>query len=71
MTELMIIGCFIALFILMALMVIWARRRTKGVLAVGAFLSVFAPDPALEQKIKMVEVAKESQSEEEEEGEKK
>ena len=53
----------------MAVLVIWARRRSVGVMAVGAFLSVFAPDPTLEQKVKLVEEAKVIQNEEDRQGE--
>ena len=52
-------------------LVLWARRRSKGAIAVGAFLSVLAPDPTFEQKIKLTEEAKEVQSEEDREGESK
>ena len=38
-------------------------------LAIGAFMSVFSPDPTFEQNIKLVEEAKEIQSEEDEKGE--
>jgi hypothetical protein len=47
----------------------WARRRSKGALAAGALLSLFAPDPTLERNIRMAEEAKQVQMEEDEEGE--
>jgi len=53
----------------MAVLVMWARRRSVGVIAIGAFMSIFAPDPTLEQKIKLVEEAKEKQQEDDEQGE--
>ena len=57
---------FVILIVVMAVLVMWARRRSKGVIAVGAFFSLFAPDPTMEQKIVMVEKAKVIQSEEDE-----
>ena len=60
---------FLLLFGVMAGLIRWARSRSTGVLAVGAFLSVFSPDPTFEQKIKLVEEAREIQSEEDEKGE--
>jgi hypothetical protein len=61
-------GSFI-LIAIMALLIIWARRRSSGVIAIGAFMSVFAPDPTFEQKIKLVEEAKADQQEEDGQGE--
>jgi hypothetical protein len=60
---------FVVLFAVMAILVLWARRRSKGVFAVGALFSLFAPDPTLEQKIVMIEVAKVNQREEDEQDE--
>ena len=60
---------FIILMAIMALLIIWARRRSSGVIAIGAFMSVFAPDPTFEQKIKLVEEAKADQEEEDGQGE--
>ena len=60
---------FLILLVAMAGLVRWARSRSTGVLAVGAFLSVFSPDPTFEQKIKLVEEAREIQSEEDGQGE--
>jgi hypothetical protein len=60
---------FVALIAVMATLVLWARRRSKGVYAIGALFSVFAPDPTLEQKIIMIETAKVNQSEEDEQDE--
>ena len=57
---------FVILIVVMAVLVVWARRRSKGMIAIGAFFSLFAPDPTLEQKIVMVEKAKVVQSEEDE-----
>jgi len=59
---------FVLMFSLMTILVAWARRRSKGAIALGAFLSIFAPDPTLDNKIKLVEEAKEIQSEEDEKG---
>jgi hypothetical protein len=64
-----IITSFVALFIVMAILVLWARSRSSGVLAVGAFFSILAPDPTLEQKIVMVEEAKVDQNEQDEQDE--
>ena len=69
----LIAGLFILLglvlmFCLMAILLAWARRSSKGAIALGAFLSIFAPDPTLDNKIKLVEEAKEIQSEEDEKG---
>ena len=58
-----------ALIAVMAGLIVSARRRTTGVMAIGAFFSVFAPDPTFEQKIIMVEEAKAEQREEEGQGE--
>jgi hypothetical protein len=63
------IAGFVALFAVMAILVLWARSRSSGVLAVGALFSIFAPDPTLEQKIVMVEEAKVEQNEEDEQDE--
>ena len=57
---------FVILIAVMAVLVLWARRRNTGVIVVGALFSVFAPDPTLEQKIVMVEKAKANQNEEDE-----
>ena len=67
-------GSFIIIVIatviaLMIFLVRWARRRSTGAIAVGALMSVFAPDPTLEQNIKLVEEAREVQNEEDEEEE--
>ena len=64
-----IITSFVALFTVMAILVLWARSRSSGVLAVGALFSIFAPDPTLEQKIVMVEEAKVDQNEQDEQDE--
>lgn len=61
---------FVTLVTAMVILVSLARRRGKGVMAIGAFLSVLAPDPTLEQKIVMVETAKVNQAEEDEQDEK-
>jgi len=58
-------------FCVMALIVRWARRRSTGAIAVGALLSIFAPDPTLENTIKLAEESRRLQSEEDEEGEDK
>jgi hypothetical protein len=63
------IAGFIILIAFMVLLIIWARRRSSGVIAIGAFMSVFAPDPTFEQKIKLVEEAKADQQEEDGQGE--
>ena len=64
-----VLGGVILLLTIMAVLVMWARRRSVGVIAIGAFMSIFAPDPTLEQKIKLVEEAKEKQQEDDEQGE--
>ena len=66
---LLVLGGVILLLTIMAVLVMWARRRSVGVIAIGAFMSIFAPDPTLEQKIKLVEEAKEEQQEDDEQGE--
>lgn len=68
-TNFFIILGFVLLIAVMAILVMWARRRSKGVLAVGALFSIFAPDPTLEQKIVMIEVANVNQREEDEQDE--
>ena len=60
-----------AVLCIMFLLVRWARRRSTGAIAAGALLSLFAPDPTLENTIKLVEESKRLQSEEDEEGEDK
>ncbi|MBT8059608.1 MAG: hypothetical protein KJO33_08440 [Gammaproteobacteria bacterium] len=68
----MLIGAgLLLLFLVMALTVRWARRRSKGALMTGALLSLFAPDPELEKNIRLAEQARQVQNEEDEEGEKK
>jgi hypothetical protein len=66
MVNFYIIAGFVALIALMAILVLWARSRSSGVLAVGALFSILAPDPTLEQKIVMVEEAKADQTEQDE-----
>ena len=61
---------FVTLTATMVVLVKLARRRGRGVLSIGAFLSILAPDPTLEQKIVMVEIAKVNQTEEDEQDEK-
>jgi hypothetical protein len=60
-----------AVICMMILLVRWARRRSTGAVAVGALLSLFAPDPTFENNIRLVEESKRIQSEEDEEGEDK
>ena len=60
---------FIILMVIMILLIVWARRRSAAVIAIGAFMSVFAPDPTFEQKIKLVEEAKADQEEQDGQGE--
>ena len=57
--------------IVMICLVVWARRRTTGAIATGAFLSIFAPDPTFEASIRLADEAKQEQVEEDEEGEPK
>ena len=64
----------LALAVVIVLMVVlarWARRRSKGAVAVGALLSMFAPDPTLERNIRLADQARQTQCEEDEEGEDK
>lgn len=58
-----------AVICIMILLVLWARRRSTGAVAVGALLSLFAPDATFENSIRLVEESKWLQSEEDEEGE--
>lgn len=60
---------FATLTATMVVLVMLARRRGRGVMSIGAFLSILAPDPTLEQKIVMVEKAKVNQTEEDEQDE--
>jgi len=69
MVGLVLILSFVTLIAVMVILVMLARRRSGGVMAIGAFLSILAPDPTLEQKITMVEIAKINQTEEDEEDE--
>ncbi len=57
-----------AVFVLMGLGVRWARRRSRGALAAGALLSVFAPDPEFERRLRLAEEAQQEQHEEEASG---
>ena len=57
------------IILLMVLLVFWARKRSKGAVFTGAILSIFAPDPTLEAQIKLAEESKQTQAEEDEEGE--
>jgi len=66
---LVITMCLAAAILVMIVCARWARRRSKGAVAAGALLSVFAPDPAFEKNLRLVEEAKRIQSEEDEEGE--
>jgi hypothetical protein len=65
---LLILG-FVILVTTMVILVWLARRRGRGVVMAGAFLSILAPDPTLEQKIVMVETAKANQTEDDEQDE--
>ena len=69
MEGLVLILGFVTLILIMVLLVKMARRRGRGVMSIGAFLSILAPDPTLEQKIVMVETAKVNQAEEDEQDE--
>jgi hypothetical protein len=67
-------GLLIAAFLaavayLMARLVRWARRRSRGAVITGAILSMFAPDPTLEANLRLAEESKQQQMEEDEEGE--
>ena len=69
-------GLFIALslallIVAMVLGVRWARKRSRGAVAAGALLSMFAPDPTLEANLRLAEESKQQQVEEDEEGEPK
>ena len=70
-TELLIVVFMLLMAIVMIGLVVWARRRSTGAIATGAFLSIFAPDPTFEATIRLVEEAKQEQVEEDEEGEPK
>jgi len=68
--AIVLMATFLAgLIVLMIVLVIWARKRSTGAIMTGALLSVFAPDPTVENQIKLVEAAKSQQSEEDEDGE--
>jgi len=58
-----------AVICIMVLLVRWARRRSTGAVAVGALLSLFAPDPTFENNIRLAEESRRLQSEEDEEDE--
>jgi len=61
----------LSVIVVMVLLARWARRRSKGAVMAGALLSMFAPDPELEKNIRMAEEARQTQTEEDEEGEDK
>ena len=46
----------------------WARRGSRGAVLSGALLSLFAPDPELEKNMRLAEQARQTQHEEDEEG---
>ena len=52
---------------LAVLLVRWVRKGHSGALVLGALLSLFAPDPMLEQKVKTVREAGRRQREEDRE----
>ena len=54
-----------ALFVVLALGVRWARRRSRGALLTGALFSVVAPDPEFERRLRLAEEAQQEQHEEE------
>ena len=54
-----------ALFVVLALGVRWARRRSRGALMTGALFSMFAPDPEFERRLRLAEEAQQEQHEEE------
>ena len=68
-TAMAIVCGIVILFVVMTLLVRWARRRSTGALVTGALLSAFAPDPTLERNIRLAEQAKAVQMEEDEKGE--
>ncbi len=59
------------LIFVMVLLVRWARTRSRGAVATGALLSMFAPDPTFEANLRLAEESKQQQVEEDEEGEPK
>ena len=69
--EMLLVAGLAVLIAIMILGVRWARRRTTGALMFGAILSLLAPDPTLEQKIRLAEEAREERGEEEGKGEPK
>jgi hypothetical protein len=70
-SGLLIAISLLAVIVVMVLLARWARRRSKGAVMAGALLSMFAPDPELEKNIRMAEEARQTQAEEDEEGEDK
>ena len=70
-TGLIIALSLASAIVTMVLLARWARRRSKGAVMAGAFMSMFAPDPPLERNIRLAEEAKQVIAEEDEEGEKK
>jgi predicted tellurium resistance membrane protein TerC len=70
-TALVIALGLAAVIVVMLALTRWARRSSSGAIAVGALLSLFAPDPAFENTIKLVEESKRLQSEEDEDSEDK
>ena len=57
-----------AVIALMIVLVRWARRRGRGAVTTGALLSILAPDPTFEDRIKLVEEAARADAEEDGEG---
>ena len=53
----------------MAWLILWARKRSRGAVLTGALLSIFAPDPTMEAQVKLMNESTQTQAEEDEEGE--
>jgi len=70
-TGLLVAGGLASAIFIMVMLAKWARRRSKGAVAAGALLSVFAPDPAFEKNLKLAEKAGLVQSEEDGKAEEK
>ena len=58
-----------AVVAVMAWLILWARKRSRGAVLTGALLSIFAPDPTMEAQVKLMNESTQTQAEEDEEGE--
>jgi hypothetical protein len=59
---------FLVLIVVFALLIRWARTRSTGAIVAGALITGMAPDPLLEEQLRVVHEAEEESPEEDEPG---